>query len=125
MKLNSWFEIDEQEYLVYILRGYEIIVDKEYVQWLLNGKCHREDGPAVIRSNGTQSWWLNGKRHRENGPAIIYKYGTQSWWLNGQRHREDGPAIIRADGTLEWWLNNKRYTESEFNEKIKQLVRNR
>ena len=24
----------------------------------LNGKLHREDGPAVIYANGTKEWWL-------------------------------------------------------------------
>ena len=29
--------------------------------WYLNGKRHREDGPAVERVNGYKSWWLNDK----------------------------------------------------------------
>jgi len=29
-----------------------------------NGKdIHREDGPAIIWSNGDKEWWLNGKRY--------------------------------------------------------------
>ena len=27
--------------------------------WYLNNKWHREDGPAVERSNGTKRWFLN------------------------------------------------------------------
>jgi hypothetical protein len=27
-----------------------------------NGKLHREDGPAVIWSNGTVEYWKNGKQ---------------------------------------------------------------
>jgi hypothetical protein len=30
-------------------------------RWYKNDKLHREDGPAVIRPDGTQHWWLNGK----------------------------------------------------------------
>lgn len=33
--------------------------DKE---WFLNGKRHREDGPAVERSNGDKEWYINGKQ---------------------------------------------------------------
>jgi len=32
----------------------------------LNGKRHREDGPAVIFSNGTKEWYRNGKQHLED-----------------------------------------------------------
>jgi hypothetical protein len=28
--------------------------------WYLNGKLHREDGPAIERSNGDKHWFLNG-----------------------------------------------------------------
>jgi len=51
--------------------------------WYLNGKCHREDGPAVECSNGTREWHLNGKLHRTDGPAIERSNGDCSWYLNG------------------------------------------
>ena len=56
---------------------------------------------------GTKEWTLNGKFHREDGPAYIGATGTKVWCLNGKRHREDGPAIERADGTKGWWLNGE------------------
>ena len=31
-------------------------------EWYLNGKYHREDGPAIIRPNGKKEWWINGKK---------------------------------------------------------------
>ena len=44
--------------------------------------------------SGSKEWWLNGKRHREDGPAVEYCInGSKEWWLNGKRHREDGPAV--------------------------------
>jgi len=88
------------------------------IRYQLNGKCHREDGPAVISASGSQSWWLNGRRHRTDGPAVIWSDGTQIWHLNGKCHREDGPAFIGADGSQEWWLNDNQYT---FNNYCKQL----
>ena len=54
-------------------------------RWYLNGELHREDGPAVERSNGSKFWYLNGKLHREDGPAREYANGTKEWYLNGQR----------------------------------------
>ena len=97
-KLNSWFEIDEREYMWYILKGYELVVEEERVMWTFDGKLHREDGPAYISAVGSEIWVSNGKTHREDGPAVI---------LNGNR---------------EWWLNDRQYhSEAEFNKRIKQL----
>ena len=58
-------------------------------EWYLNGKLHREDGPALDRVNGTKSWWLNGQLHREDGPAIEYPYGSKCWYLNGIAYSEE------------------------------------
>jgi hypothetical protein len=84
LKLNSWFEIDEMEYIEYILKGYTISVDEDWVIWQLDGQFHRTDGPAIIFANGDQHWYLNHQRHRTDGPAVIYASGAQHWYLNGQ-----------------------------------------
>jgi len=34
------------------------------------GKIHREDCPAIELANGDKEWYVNGKKHRENGPAL-------------------------------------------------------
>ena len=60
-QLNDWFSIPEEQYMWYILQGYEIRVDTWRITWELDGKAHREDGPALIWSDGSKSWWLNGK----------------------------------------------------------------
>ena len=72
-----------------------------------NGEKHREDGPAVIYSDGTQCWCKNGKLHREDGPAAIYSNGTQCWYKNDKLHRENGPAVIYPNGRKEWWESDK------------------
>ena len=64
-------------------------------------------------------WLLNGKLHREDGPACEYAHGRKEWWLNGQRHREDGPAIEDTDGYREWFLDGVKYSEEEFEEKTR------
>jgi hypothetical protein len=85
--------------------------------WFLNGKYHREDGPAIEYADGTKFWYLNDKLHREDGPAVEYTNGDKSWFLNGKLHREDGPAVEYADGDKHWFLNDKELTEAEFNKK--------
>ena len=76
-------------------------------RWRLNGKYHREDGPAVERASGSKEWWLNGCQHREDGPAVELASGSKRWYVNGNRHREDGPALEYADGYKEWYLHGK------------------
>ena len=76
-------------------------------RWFLNGKLHREDGPAVESSGGTKWWYLNGEPHREGGPAYEDPSGTKAWCLNGKRHREDGPAYEHPGRRKEWFLNGE------------------
>ena len=66
-----------------------------------------------VYDNGDKCWYLNGKYHREDGPAIELANGDKYWWLNGKRHREDGPACEDADGTKSWYLNGEWVTEEE------------
>jgi hypothetical protein len=40
--------------------------------------------------------------HREDGPAVIHTDGTRYWCRNGAFHRSDGPAVIHPDGRQEW-----------------------
>jgi hypothetical protein len=73
-------------------------------EWFLNGKLHREDGPAVEHPNGVKEWWLNDERHREDGPAFEHPNGSKSWYLNGN---ETHPEVL-VDLWLErevfcWW----------------------
>lgn len=48
----------------------EIKVTRAGEFWFLNGRLHREDGPAILTST-LKCWCQNGKFHRVNGPAIV------------------------------------------------------
>ena len=82
--------------------------------WYLNGKYHREEGPAVEGANGTKEWFLNGKCHRTDGPALEFADGSKFWYLNGKKHRTDGPAVEFANGAKLWYLNGECLTEEEW-----------
>ena len=71
-----------------------------------------------IDSDGNFYWYINGKLHREDGPAIEYADGSKAWFINGNRHRENGPAVEYADGTKAWYINGSKLTEKEFRESI-------
>lgn len=82
--------------------------------WYLNGKLHREDGPAIERFDGHKYWYMNGELHREDGPAVERSNGHKYWYLNGKLHREDGPATEWANGDKEWYLNGKEYSKPNY-----------
>ena len=113
---------------------YETVIDDEKIIWMVNGKLHRTDGPAMELANGDKEWWLNRKLHRTDGPAVEYANGGKEWWVNGERHRTDGPAVelphrkvwyvngkrhrtdgpavewsIHSDSGKQWWINGKRH----------------
>jgi NADPH-dependent ferric siderophore reductase len=44
---------------------YTVKVHPDRTEWFLNGKLHREDGPAVEWADGSRSWWLNGEQVTE------------------------------------------------------------
>ena len=107
--------------------------------WLMNGKLHREDGPAIEWPDGVKEWYLNGKllteqefNTRMNTKELtinpieelleytvkVYPNGSKFWWLNEELHREDGPAIEWLDGTKEWYLNGVELSEQDFNTRM-------
>jgi len=42
-----------------------------------------------VNDYGDRYWYLNGKRHREDGPAIEYSNGRRWWYLNGIEYTEE------------------------------------
>jgi len=42
-----------------------------------------------VWANGDKVWYLNGKLHREDGPAREYADGTKAWYLNGKKVTEE------------------------------------
>jgi hypothetical protein len=75
-----------------------------------------------VYDGGYNGWFLNGKLHREDGPAVEYASGTKYWYLTGKLHREDGPAYEGANGYKAWYLNGKEVTEEEHKRKTSKVV---
>jgi hypothetical protein len=71
-----------------------------------------------VSNDGDKAWYLNGKRHREDGPALEHANGDKYWYLNGEHHREDGPALECAGGDKYWYLNGEYLTKDEWRAKL-------
>ena len=63
---------------------------------------------TYTHTDGTKDWYLDGKLHREDGPAVEYANGDKEWYLDGKIHREDGPAVEWSDGYKAWYLNDEK-----------------
>ena len=93
--------------------GYVLIEPDGHTRYYdMQGKYHRDNGPAVS-GRGNTYWYRHGQLHREDGPAVIYADGTEMWYRNNEPHREDGPARTWDDGAVEYWIHGKRVNEED------------
>ena len=109
------------EQAVFDALRYRVEVDSYGNRFYYNsaGKWHRENGPAIVWSNGTKIWYQNGLRHRTDGAAIERFDGSKEWYQNGHLHRTGGAAIEYADGDKWWYINGVELTEAEFKQRVK------
>ena len=62
-----------------------IVTVENCKMWYVDGKLHREDGPAFEAGNGSKEWYIDDLRHRTDGPAVVYfkgglyKKGSLKW----------------------------------------------
>jgi hypothetical protein len=88
------------------------VFDNRTVWYNEKGQFHREDDlPAIEWEDGTKHWYIEGKYHRENGPAIIF-HNIKLYFLNGIEMRKEQwevevaklklpPAVLEAYKLLE------------------------
>ena len=80
---------------------------------------HRKDGPAVDNPS-YEGWYINGKLHREYGPALTYKNGDCFWYVNGkevtnrEHHAYFNPPKLKTIN-----INGKVFTVEQLNDLIK------
>jgi hypothetical protein len=65
------------------------------IEYLKNGKYHREDGPAVIWFDGLQDWFYEGKPHNLNGPAVIWPGGREEYYVYGTLTTKEAVDFLR------------------------------
>lgn len=99
----------------------EVVRISGCVFYFKNGLFHREDGPAVKNSDGSEEWHVDGEPHRLDGPAVTWSDGTKEWYVKGQLHRFDGPAIEFPSGTKVWYVFGVNCTEDGYYQKLRNL----
>ena len=88
------------------------------MEWMVQGKLHREnDMPAIITKNG-KYWYFDGMLHRDSDmPAIVIEIKpgifNEYWYKYGKLHRKsDKPAIIRPGRDMYWYVDGKMHRDS-------------
>ena len=54
-----------------------------------------------VDAYGNKWWYLNGKRHREDGPAVEKANGDKWWYLNGEEVTEEEVMNPAEEMTME------------------------
>ena len=92
---------------------YNVKVFDDHEEWYyLNGNRYK-----IIYNDGHEEYFKNDVRHRDDGPAIKKSNGDEYWIVNGEYHRNNGPAIIEKDYKA-WYLNGKHFTEEEYHKEL-------
>ena len=71
-------------------------------QWCIDGPCVWEDH------------YKNGVLHREDGPAVVKEDGSEYWYLDGCLHRLTGPAVFLANGDKLYYINGYKLCKEDF-----------
>jgi len=85
------FRANNKSYVVRLNPYLDILTIRWYRarEWIVNHKLHRENGPAMICSDGARYWYRNNKLHREDGPAYMGPRGERYWYKEGGLHWDD------------------------------------
>ena len=83
----------------------------------------QRNGIYEIENVGTE-YWVNGKSHRDDGPAIDYLDGTKYWLNNNEYHRIDGPAIETINGCNSYYIKGKLFYSKKDFDKVAYLYLN-
>jgi hypothetical protein len=82
------------------------------MEWLKNGRFHRDDDKPAILNERRLEWYKNDKLHRDGDkPAEIGADGILGWRKNGLPHRITGPAVIYPNNKHEYWINGVNITK--------------
>jgi len=75
-------------------------------KWFVDGRLHRDEGPAIEFPDGDKVWFRYGKIHRDGGSAM-YQNIHRIWYQHGMVHREGGPACEADNGSMHWYQHDK------------------
>ena len=65
---------------------------------------------CITFSYGTKAWFLNGKLHREEGPAVERPDGTKEWYLNDEEVHPETLADLWLELEVFCWYDEANET---------------
>jgi len=82
------------DFIIYCKDDYYYEADNNWFYYNISGayfkgyEIHRKNKPA-IEHKYCKSWYIDGKKHRDDGPAVEYGNGYKYWYLNGKEYSEE------------------------------------
>lgn len=114
--LPPWYDIYPSDTItIHTLGGVPHCVDgpaiitQDRIEYRLQGKLHRLDGPAVETNKGDKFYYLNGMLHRIDGAAVEAADGHREYYQHNLRHRDNGPAIEYINGDVAYYRQGHLY----------------
>ena len=68
----------------------------EFKRYIKNNPS--QEKKITILTSGDKLWFLNGKLHREDGPAIEWSDGLKQWYLKGELYSEEFLFLKALEG---------------------------
>ena len=99
---------------VWVRFVYNAIQDQEIIFHSIDGIEKTYNGKCVCIYEKAVCYVVDGKIHRENEPAMIHVTGTKEYYNNGKRHRVTGPAVVFFDGAEHYYIDGKSLTYEEY-----------
>lgn len=72
-------------------------------------ELHREDGPAIEKTDGTKEWWVDGRNLTEEAFKLWRNNLPQKW--------------VWADGLVEYKFQGQKVSQKEYDEAVHALMK--
>ena len=92
-----------------------VVVDRDgVIRHYLGDVLHREEGPAVVRPDGSWECRVEGRLHSVRGlPSVRRADGTLEWHRHGVLHNANGAAIQHPDGSCAHYRLGRLHREDD------------
>jgi len=71
------------------------MIENKYIDKTSNGVITNKGFETILTAEGDRNWYLDGKLHREDGPAVESGLSKNLWYLDGVRLYEPQIRLLK------------------------------